>query len=90
MAETLTVRVAEREIQGTDVVVLTLTSLDGAPCRHLVPGRISISISGRRSSASIHCAAALITRSSIAWAFSRIGHRAGDRWRRIGSRSAPR
>ena len=31
MAETLTVRVAEREIQGADVVVLTLASLDGAP-----------------------------------------------------------
>ncbi|WP_434638935.1 PDR/VanB family oxidoreductase [Klebsiella sp. I138] len=31
MAETLTVRVAEREIQGADVAVLTLTSLDGSP-----------------------------------------------------------
>lgn len=90
MAETLTVRVAEREIQGADVVVLTLASLDGAPCRRLAPGRISISISRRGSFASIHCAAALIIRSSIAWAFSRIGHRAEDRWRRIGSRSAPR
>lgn len=29
MAETLTVRVVEREIQGTEVVVLTLASLDG-------------------------------------------------------------
>lgn len=31
MAETLTVRVTEREIQGAEVVVLTLASPDGAP-----------------------------------------------------------
>lgn len=31
MAETLTVRVIEREIQGAEVVVLTLASPDGAP-----------------------------------------------------------
>lgn len=90
MAETLTVRVAEREIQGTDVVALTLTSLDGAPLPPFSAGAHIDLYLGRRSSASIHCAAALITRSSIAWAFSRIGHRAEDRWRRIGSRSAPR
>lgn len=90
MAETLTVRVAEREIQGADVVVLTLASLDGAPLPPFSAGaHIDLYLEEGIVRQYSLCGSPH-HRSSIAWAFSRIGHRAEDRWRRIGSRSAPR
>ena len=78
MAETLTVRVTEREIQGAEVVVLTLASPDGAPCPRLAPGRISIYILAMASCASIRCAAAPITRSAIGWGSSDRASRGGS------------